>query len=177
MNIAIFGSAFNPPTLGHADAIASLLESGKFQQIWLIPSFKHAFAKEMLAYETRVSLLQKFVNDLDTTAVLSRPIEHIISDGDNPVYTWDVLNYLQQQYGEAMNFSFVMGPDNQANWHKFYKAEEVAQRWELVVVPERKAIRSSLVREAIKQGQPIDELVSPSVLAHLLEQSLYQSGK
>ena len=45
MNVAIFGSAFDPPTLGHADAVQFLLETKKFDQVWLVPSFRHAFAK------------------------------------------------------------------------------------------------------------------------------------
>ena len=85
MNIAIFGSAFNPPTLGHADAIAWLTESGQFDQIWLVPAFKHAFAKDMLDYRKRIALLAKFVTDLANQTVFSHPIEHLISRNDQPV--------------------------------------------------------------------------------------------
>ena len=66
-----------------------------------------------------------------------------------------------------------MGPDNQKNWHKFYRAEEVEQRFGTLVVPERVAVRSTLVREAIAAGKDIGQWV-PEVVAHYIkEQKLY----
>ncbi|MDF4536048.1 nicotinate-nicotinamide nucleotide adenylyltransferase, partial [Vibrio parahaemolyticus] len=48
--IAVFGSAFNPPTLGHKSIIDSL---GHFDLILLVPSIAHAWGKTMLDYELR----------------------------------------------------------------------------------------------------------------------------
>lgn len=175
MHIAIFGSAFNPPTLGHADAIEFLLEKQQFQEIWLVPSYKHAFAKDMLDYDIRVAMLDAFVSDLQIPAVKTHAIEHLIAQDDNPVYTWDLLSYLQQQHSKSMQFSFAIGPDNKANWHKFYKAQEIQQQWELVTVPERKTIRSTLVRNALQTGGSVDELISPSVRDFIYSQRLFQT--
>lgn len=174
MNIAVFGSAFNPPTLGHADAIRFLQETYNFHEIWLVPSYKHAFAKAMLDYNLRVSMLREFVTDLDTATIKSVAIEDKIANECKPVFTWDLLNYLQKKY-QQNQFSFVMGPDNKANWHKFHKAREIQQNWQLIVVPERQDIRSSLVRAAIEKDADISQLVTPSVASFIAEQNLYST--
>ena len=173
MKIAVFGSAFNPPTLGHADAIQYLQETHHFDEIWLVPSYKHAFAKTMLKYDLRVSMLHEFVADLDNLSIKSVAIEDRVAADDKPVFTWDLLNYVQKMDPQH-KFSFVMGPDNKANWHKFYKAEEIQQKWQLVVVPERQNIRSSIVRSAIENETDISELVTPSVASFITERNLYK---
>lgn len=173
MKIAVFGSAFNPPTLGHADAIKFLQETYNFDEIWLVPSYKHAFSKAMLDYDLRVSMLHEFTTDLDNESIKPFAIENKIALGDKPVFTWDLLSYLQNKY-QQYQFSFVMGPDNKANWHKFHKAQEIQQNWQLIVVPERQKIRSSIVRSAIENNTDISELVTPSVAGFIANRYLYR---
>lgn len=59
--IAVFGSAFNPPTLGHKSIIDSL---GHFDLILLVPSIAHAWGKTMLDYELRSQLVDQFIQDI-----------------------------------------------------------------------------------------------------------------
>lgn len=170
MKVAVFGSAFNPPTLGHLDAINYVLQQG-FDQVWLVPSFQHAFGKQMLDYDARLKLLNAFHHDIANPNVHICAIEKQIAQADKPVFTWDVLTHLQNSHPEHC-FAFVIGPDNQANWHKFYKAEEITQQWQLIAVPEREAIRSTLVRTAIADGSSISQLVTEGV-ANIIYNSNY----
>ena len=176
MHIAIFGSAFNPPTLGHADAIASIFQQVRCDQVWLIPAYQHAFAKTMLDYPIRVAMLAQFVADLDDNRIVLCDIEHQIAQANRPVYTWDLLHHLSQKYANQHQFSFVIGPDNQANWHKFYKAQEIADRWSVIAVPERKQIRSSKVRHAIQKDEAFAHMLTPSVGDYVLKNKLYRNG-
>lgn len=174
MKVAVFGSAFNPPTRGHLDAIESVLaHNAQFDQVVLIPSFHHAFAKSMLAYTHRVAMLARFVDDIKDSRVHAKPIEHTICKGDTPVYTYDVLAHLQQSDFATDALTFVVGPDNQANWSKFYKAREIDEKWERLVVPERKRIRSTQVRNAITNRESISRLVTPGVASYIQEHQLY----
>ena len=62
--IAVFGSAFNPPSLGHKSVIDSL---SHFDLVLLVPSISHAWGKQMLSYEIRCELIDAFIrhcNDL-----------------------------------------------------------------------------------------------------------------
>jgi nicotinate-nucleotide adenylyltransferase len=174
MNIAVFGSAFNPPTKGHEDAIHFLLSSDQtFDCIFLIPSYRHAFDKKMLDYDTRKALLALFVKDINQNKVIAKPIEHELDAGDKPVYTYNLLSHLENELGSTHRLTFIIGPDNAANWSKFYMADEIKKRWGTFVVPERQAIRSTLVRNKIKHGMSIDELVSPSVAKYIKKNALY----
>jgi nicotinate-nucleotide adenylyltransferase len=174
MQIAVFGSAFNPPTFGHQDAINSILaHQPSFDQVLLVPSYQHAFGKHMLPYVHRVELLNRFAATLGNDCVKVCAIETEIAKDDKPVYTFDVLNYLQTQYYPDAQLTFVVGPDNVDNWHKFYRAEEILQRWQRLVVPQRKDIRSTYVRDAIVAGENVEKWVPKIVLDYIFEHRLY----
>ena len=174
MKIAVFGSAFNPPTRGHEDAIRYVLENERdIDQVLLVPSYKHAFAKQMSDYNTRVKLLEAFVRDLDDARVQAKAIEHTIASPGKPVFTYDLLTHLQGEMSEQDELCFVIGPDNALNWDSFYKADLIKQQWELITVPERKAIRSTLVRDLLNKGKDASELVTPSVQTFLKSNTLY----
>ncbi|MEG3767394.1 nicotinate-nicotinamide nucleotide adenylyltransferase [Alteromonas sp. 14N.309.X.WAT.G.H12] len=174
MNIAIFGSAFNPPTRGHLDAVQSVLNhENRFDRVLLIPAYQHAFAKSMIAYPHRVALTDAFVRDINDSRVQAMSVEHLIAKDDTPVYTFDVLSYLHDNGYSDDTLSFVMGPDNKANWSKFYKADEITRRWNVVVVPENVPVRSTMVRNAVSKNQDISALVTPSVADYLNTHAVY----
>jgi len=173
-NIAIFGSAFDPPTLGHADAINSIMGSSeKFDKVLLVPSYTHAFGKQMTEYAKRVEMLNSFTQDLQDSKVVSCDIEQRISQQNKPVYTFDVLSYLSEKVYPESKLTFVMGPDNSDNWHKFYKSSEIEQRWHIFVVPQRQAIRSTLVRKAVANKSDIRGYVTPNVADYIVKNNLY----
>lgn len=164
MKIAVFGSAFNPPTRGHEDAIRYVLENERdVEKVLLVPSFKHAFAKQMADYPLRVKMVEAFVKDLNDQRVQAHAIEEQIASSEKPVFTFDLLAHMQTQLSDKDELCFVIGPDNAANWDNFYRSEEIKQRWQLITVPERKAIRSTLVREKLQQGLDISGFLTPSV--------------
>lgn len=163
--IGIMGAAFNPPTLGHKDLIEQALVA--VDEVWLVPSYMHAFSKRMLSYDYRCSLLVDFARDLAEEPgigdrVKAMPLEHLIYRG-GPVYTWDLLCYAQGKYGSEAELVFLMGPDNLANWQNFHRSEEISEQWEIFVAQETKHIRSTLVRDAIEKGLPFGDMVTQRV--------------
>ena len=174
MKIAVFGSAFNPPTRGHEDAIRYVFENDiDIEKVLLVPSFKHAFAKQMADYALRVKMVEAFVKDLKDQRVQAHAIEEQIATPQNPVFTFDLLAHIQAQLSDNDELCFVIGPDNAANWDNFYRSEEIKDRWQLITVPERKAIRSTLVREKLKQGLDVSGFLTPSVENILKDNVIY----
>ena len=173
--VAIIGSAFNPPTLGHKNVIEQVLASPLgFKQVMLIPSYQHAFGKEMADYEHRCQMLELFVQDINEPKVTALCIEPQVQQSPNqPVFTYDVLAYIEQHITQHSELYFVIGPDNLANWNKFYKAEEVTQRWSLFCAEEQHQIRSTLVRNALTTNQPTEQWLTPRVQAFLTQHQLY----
>lgn len=151
---AVFGSAFNPPHLGHADVIGQALNS--FDRVLVVPSFCHPFGKQMLDYERRVALVEAMLRDLDDPRVALSRVEQTLGESrpGQPVYTYDVLVALEQVLGSA-DLVFVVGPDNakRETWQKFYRADDIVQRWRLWPAQERLPVRSSQIRELLERKQ------------------------
>ena len=162
--IAVIGSAFNPPHLGHKDIIEQIYQD--YDEILLIPSYRHAFGKKMVPYQDRLfmaSMLgeafhaEKYLNFDANAVIATSAIERDLgADNDRPVYTFDVLNELEMRYKNAniqAELTFIIGPDNASheNWSKFYRGEEIVKRWNLRSVSERVNIHSTLIRELISE--------------------------
>ena len=169
MNVGILGSAFNPPSMGHADLINQALS--KFDWVYLVPSFKHAFGKEMAGYHERCLLTQMFVKDLNFVSCSTLMVEDQVKT-DGPVYTYDLLELIQNIMPEN-KLNFIIGPDNATNWHKFYRADEIKAKWGLFVGEEKTSIRSTQLRQLIAKNQGIDGLTTSSVIAQITKKTLY----
>lgn len=152
MKIAVFGSAFNPPHRGHMDVIEQL--KPKFDKVLLIPSAAHAFGKKPVDIECRSKMLELilgdyFANDpkIEVSLVEFDMVNN--SEDDKPVYSYDLLQYLNQE--TAAEYHLVIGPDNAASetWQKFYKHKEIENEFAITVVDERRKIRSTEIRELL----------------------------
>ncbi|MCW8348900.1 nicotinate-nicotinamide nucleotide adenylyltransferase [Vibrio sp. ZSDZ65] len=167
--IAIFGSAFNPPSLGHLSVIQSLAH---FDKVLLVPSISHAWGKTMLDYAKRCELVDLFIADMKQANVVRSSIEESLVEPNASVTTYAVLNAIQDQY-PAAELTFVLGPDNFFNFSRFYKAQEIVERWSVLACPERVKVRSTQIREHLQQGLNVDHLTTKSVAKHLSISPLY----
>lgn len=173
MKVAVFGSAFNPPHLGHKDVIEQLLPN--FDMVFLVPAFAHAFGKAMESYEHRCAMLEKFVLEFfdgDSRLIINYIEQDIAQTKEEgaPIYTWDVMTTLRE-YHENVDLSFVIGPDNKAVWNKFYKADDIEQEFELFYAEERKPMRSTLCRTLL--NNELKEVVGDAVADYIMQHQLY----
>ncbi|MCL9774134.1 nicotinate-nicotinamide nucleotide adenylyltransferase [Vibrio methylphosphonaticus] len=167
--IAIFGSAFNPPSLGHQSVIQSLEH---YDKVLLVPSISHAWGKTMLDYAKRCELVDLFIADMNQTNVERSCIEESLLEPNASVTTYAVLNAIQEQYPTA-ELTFVLGPDNLFSFGRFHNAKEIAERWSVLACPERVKVRSTQIREHLQQGLNVDHLTTTSVAKHLSLSPLY----
>ncbi len=168
--IAVFGSAFNPPSLGHKDVIGRL---SHFDHIFLVPSISHAWGKDMLDYKIRCDMVSLFIRDLDMPNVHLSGVEESLYQRDNTVTTYEVLSKLQQDNPQAA-ITFVLGPDNFFKFHQFFNAQEILRRWAVFCCPQQVNIRSTHIRDKIKCNEPIAELTTPSVASYIEQHQLYR---
>ncbi len=178
----VFGSAFNPPTRGHLDVLVQAAPF--FDKIFILPSVAHAFYKEVLTLEKRLALLDAFLIDAaDVPCELEISlIEKELWDAapEQPVYTWTVLNTLSEREPDT-EFTFIRGPDNAApeTWQRFYRYQDIEQRWPIFTAKESVNIRSTPVRNALNRPQPdmqqLQKWLTPSVMTLILDQRLYCS--
>ncbi len=180
--IGVFGSAFDPPTLGHQDVLQQAAEH--FDQVLLVPSASHAFNKKPRPFAIRLALLEVFAQNAEVETELVTcdiEIQLLQQQPDKPVYTFDLLEALEQKYQGAVELSFIRGPDNAAPvvWRRFYKADEIEQRWSVFTAKERLNIRSSTVRSILNSTMAdgkhtLDHYLLPEIAAYIHQHKLYQ---
>ncbi|MEI8592851.1 nicotinate-nicotinamide nucleotide adenylyltransferase [Photobacterium sp. Hal280] len=167
--IAVFGSAFNPPSLGHKSVLERL---SHFDHVLLVPSYSHAWGKVMLNYDSRCTMVAAFIEDLNFSNLSLCRIEEAISQNDKPVTTYDVMHSLQNEHPNA-ELTFVVGPDNFLSFSKFYRAKDILSHWQVLSCPETVPIRSTDVRDNIVKNRPISHLTTPGVVRIITSQHFY----
>ena len=184
--IGVFGSAFDPPTLGHLDVIKQA--ETKCCLILLVPCIRHPFAKKTLSFESRLKLLHAFVADISiSTKVEISEVEKelCVQKPGAYVYTYDVMHFLEKIF-TVPPLMFIRGPDNalKERWRLFYRYQHIEQRWALFTASERVDIRSSSVRSWLqldmkkwnnKKRCALQQYVTPRVAQCILDHRFYLS--
>ncbi|MHA2939630.1 nicotinate-nicotinamide nucleotide adenylyltransferase [Vibrio sp. RC27] len=171
-NIAVFGSAFNPPSFGHKNVIESLTQ---FDLILLVPSIAHAWGKEMLDFQLRCELVEAFIDDLaprSNRVELCR-VEEELLESNQSVTTYQLLNYLAELYS-ADNLTFIIGPDNLMNFGKFYNADKIMDHFSVMALPEKVKVRSTDIRTRLQNKESVEGLTTPSVIKLIEQTQSYQ---
>lgn len=176
-SIAVFGSAFNPPHRGHFDAVEQAL--AVFDQVYLVPSYRHAFGKIMASFNDRLAMLGAFMDQHPFpagTVCISDIERSLAAAGDRPVYSFDVLEALERLH-PGSRLTMVIGPDNAepAQWALFYRGDDIQKRWGCFVTEERIKVRSTMIRECLTHGDEISPALLPSTINHYIQlHRLYQ---
>lgn len=155
MKIAVFGSAFNPPTYSHLKIIEHL--TGLFDKVLVVPCYSHNFGKKMIAFEDRVAMARLLVSHVTDKVEVSEIESNIFQTEISKTYL--LLKALQSNSPDDV-FVFVCGEDNGSpeNWVKFYKYDLIDKEFSKYVMPDQGMTRSTLVREKLARGE--------SVIAH-----------
>lgn len=176
-NIAVFGFAGNPPHNGHRDVIIRASES--VDSVIVVPSYRHAFGKQMSLYNDRFALANALCDSLPkgVTAYVSDIEERIAKAKSNrePIYTYDVMEALQKEAPSA-KLVFVIGPDNASpeGWAKFHRSSDIARKWGTLAISETIRVRSTQIRKKIAMGKLPDQNECPQEVITLLEQIYFE---
>lgn len=168
-SIAVFGSAFNPPSLGHKSVLERLHH---FDRVLLLPSYAHAWGKVMIDYDARCELVEAFIDDLSLPNLELSRLEQEMAVGNEPITTFAVLSELQARIPGA-EFTFVIGPDNFLNFAKFYKSQEILNKWQILACPETVNVRSTKIRDNIVKKRSISHLTTAKVARMLKDRARY----
>jgi len=56
--IALFGGSFNPPHVAHQMVALFVLETAPVDELWITPTYRHAFSKQLVDYEHRIAMCE-----------------------------------------------------------------------------------------------------------------------
>ncbi|MCX7944829.1 MAG: nicotinate (nicotinamide) nucleotide adenylyltransferase [Deltaproteobacteria bacterium] len=185
MKIGIFGGSFDPPHIGHMMACLYVLTTTDIQKIWLLPSYRHPFNKNMSSYEMRVKMCEISSTIFGDKVEVKRFEEELAQNNNGPIYTIDVLRFIRDKFRDY-TFYLVIGSDilNEIErWKEYNKIEDYAKILILIrrgvdpaedykaILPD---ISSTLIRENIQKGIPITGLVCKNVIKFIEENELYK---
>jgi nicotinate-nucleotide adenylyltransferase len=115
---AVFGGTFDPPHLGHREAIAGLFKNPGVSRALVIPSFIPPQKPQAVSSDHRVAMAKLCFSSLSEVTVDTREIERGKRTAQ-PSYTFDTLQELKKDYSKL---AFVLGSDQLQNlptWHRF----------------------------------------------------------
>lgn len=141
VKVAIFGGAFDPITEGHIQTAQFVLNtSNEFDEIWLMPAYKHMYGKEMAPARDRLEMC-KIAAEVDgRIKVFDYEIKNELA-GE----TFNLFKRLKTDvdFKDKYNFSMVIGLDNANSFDKWVNFEELERMVRFVVVP-RKGVERDL---------------------------------
>ena len=179
-SIAIFGGSFNPPHVAHQMVCLLVLEAYPVDQVWVVPTFHHPFAKSLIDFEHRFAMCQLAMAPFGDRVEVSR-IEAELGQAHSR--TLDTLQALRSRHPEV-SFRLVVGADILAERDKWYRWDEIERLAPPIVIGragypsetrfELPAISSTEVRARLAAGQSAAPLVPSRVLEYIADQGLYR---
>lgn len=181
MKVAFYGGSFNPPHYGHFLATAWAIFSGEVEQVWMVPSYRHPFGKDMAPYEDRLNMCRIGVAGMEPQIYVSDCEREL-----QTIYTIDTIEQLYVRYPQHQ-FRLLVGSDilqEQKQWKSFERLILIAP---LLQVPRAgytthyipyalPQVSSTEIRQLISLGQSIDGYTPSSIIRYILEHHLYSTS-
>ncbi len=178
--IAIFGGSFNPPHVGHQALCLMLLETCEVDEVWLVPTYRHYFGKQLAAFHQRVALCERLVAPLGTRAKISE-VERELPDSQGRML--DTLAALRERHSEH-EFRLVIGADILLETDRWHAWDEVVAMAPPIVfkrhgyeggeLPAPPDVSSTAIRSSLVRGESAVPLIPIAVQAHISEHKLYR---
>ncbi|MBO5624572.1 MAG: nicotinate-nucleotide adenylyltransferase [Prevotella sp.] len=191
MNIGLFGGSFNPIHNGHVRLAKTLLQEAGLDEVWFMVSPQNPFKQnqQLLDDNKRFRLVQIALKDEPHLKACNFEFNL-----PKPSYTWNTLQALQEAYPNDQ-FTILIGGDNWAAFDKWYRYEDILQRYPIVVYPREGSevtgfefqvpnikivktplinISSTQIRQRIQAGKSVRGLVPTGVAMVLEQEHLYR---
>lgn len=191
--IGVFGGTFDPPHVGHLVAASEALHALDLDRVLFVPTGRPWQKSTYTPAEDRFMMT--------TLAVASHArfaVSRIELDRRGPTYTVETLEAIARFF-QGSSLFFIAGTDAVADlgtWHRVtdlaalaeviavtrpgatFDATAVPGDWPRVHTMEIPAldISSTMIRQRLAKGEPIDFLVPEAVAGYIRQQGLYMGG-
>ena len=171
MVVGVYGGSFNPPHVGHAMVAAWLVWTARVEEVWLVPTWRHAFDKKLAPWGVRIAACEAL-------AALVGPqvrVSTVEAELPEPSYTVQTLDTLRLRHPEH-RFQLVVGADvvaQHAGWKDWPRIAAIyspvtvgrAGYAEVSGSPTFPAVSSTDIRARLARGESVEHLVPAAVLA------------
>jgi nicotinate-nucleotide adenylyltransferase len=180
--VAILGGSFNPPHVAHLMAAYWTLATQGVREVWLLPSYRHPFGKELAPFEDRVRMCELAARELRGVAVCTA--ERELADDPLVGKTARTLEHLAAKHPD-LEFALVVGADILPDTPKWYRWDRVRELARVVVIgregflpvpgaPSLPAVSSTEIRARIARGEDVSGLVPRRVREYVEDRGLYR---
>lgn len=192
LRIGLFGGTFDPPHVGHLVTAVNVRHALHLDVVVLMVAgmpWQKVGSRPITSAMQRLAMVQAAVADVPGLVAGGQEIAH-----GGPSYTADTLEALALEQPGASLFT-IMGDDAAARFETWERYGDVARAstlvvvdrpgapvtlsplfaWERVEVP-RLDVSSTDLRDRVRDGRPLDYLVTTPVLELISEMGLYQEG-
>ena len=126
--LAIFGGAFNPPTIAHYKVAKHVLKLPEVTSLRFVPVGDHYQKAGLIPAFHRERMLEIMTSGLPNMSVSNIEIK-----AKHPLKTIETLEIIQNEYPKE-SIAFVMGADNLCGLTNWYKYEQLVKRFKLIIV-------------------------------------------
>ena len=189
--IGIVGGTFDPPHFGHlaiANAASEALRLTEVRFVVANDPWQKSGDQRVTAAKIRLEMVR---------ALLVETEKFVVSDIEirrgGPSYTIDTVKELHEKSRKRILISLILGADVAEGLDSWYRAEELKEMVQIVVVDrawsdldvpkgwrfqrlemESVDISSSTIRERVRQGKTIRDLVGEPVNSYIKNSGLYR---
>lgn len=177
MKIALFGGSFNPPHQGHVEVAKSIIDSKKFDELWVLPCLAHAFQKALAPYPDRIAMCRLAFEPLSPKIIVKKTEEEIQNTQGWSILT---LRYLHQENPQH-DFYWLMGSDliqEKNRWKDFDEIEKITTLYPIpragIEISPFPNISSTEIRNKISKCESLADLVPKEVEVYIQARGLYR---
>ena len=186
--VVIFGGSFDPVHVGHTSLATEVCRRGLATEVWFMvsPQNPHKQQCGLTDEKMRFEMLRLAIDGIPQFK--ASDFEFALP---RPSYTVNTLSALEAAYPDV-EFTLLVGADNWEKFDRWYKADEILERYNIIVyprgdeaTPELPAgvtwlnaglydISSTQIRAAVAAGADITSFVAPSVAEYIRRNGLYR---
>lgn len=186
--VGLLGGSFNPPHVAHALLGLYVLETAPIDRLWLVPTWRHAFGKQLAAYDDRVAMCERVAAAIGPRAEVSRVEEAVAKERGGESRTLYTLAHLEKHRPE-LTFRLVIGADILGETASWLGWDEVCRRAPPIVIGRggvaapagatvsevaMPQVSSTEVRRRLAAGEDVSDLLPASVIRYIADRGLYR---
>ncbi len=151
----------------------------------------------------RLAMLQLALQDEPWATIVTDELDRAEHHPDQPSYTVDTLEALHSRWGDAVKMRLLLGADQFRLFHRWHRAQRIVELAEPLVMVRPPATREQLlaqlpkgesaevwssrmldlplldisasdIRQRLADGQPVNDVIAPSVMSYIQQHGLYR---
>lgn len=162
MKIAIFGGAFDPPHLGHANLVRTVRDIINPDRTIIIPTGNAPHKTTETPFEHRFAMAKSAFPDCEVSDM---------ENNEKESYTVDTVRELRRLYPDS-KLILILGADAFESFSSWKDYEQILELCH-IIAGGRDGISSRLIREKLSKGEKTEHLLDGKVAEYIKNRRLY----